>query len=177
ISKLKPVAGRMNILRGQEGSTIIDDSYNASPLAVSAALDTLYTVEAPQRIAILGSMNELGNISPQAHELIGLQCDPSKIEWVITIGEDAAKYLAPAAVKKGCQVKTCHTPYEAGGFAHSVLKRGAVVLVKGSQNGVYSEEAVKVLLHNTEDNEQLVRQSSYWLKKKDDQFDRPVSED
>ena len=177
ISKLKPVAGRMNVLRGQEGSTIIDDSYNSSPLAVSAALDTLYSVEAPQRIAILGSMNELGNLTPQAHELAGQKCDPSKLEWVITIGEDAAKYLAPAAVKKGCQVKTCHTPYEAGGFAHSILKRGAVVLVKGSQNGVYSEEAVKILLHNTEDSEQLVRQSPYWLKKKDDQFDRPVSED
>ncbi len=177
ISKLKPVAGRMNVLRGQAGSTIIDDSYNASPLAVSAAIETLYTVDAPQRIAILGSMNELGTMSAQAHEKVGLLCDPSKLEWVITIGEEAAKYLAPAALKKGCQVKTCHSPYEAGGFAHSVLKKGAVVLVKGSQNGVYSEEAVKVLLHTTEDGEQLVRQSPYWLKKKDDQFDRPVLED
>lgn len=177
VSKLKPVAGRMNVLRGQEGSTIIDDSYNSSPLAVSAALDTLYTVDAPQRIVILGSMNELGTVSAQAHEQIGLKCDPAKLDWVITIGEEAAKYIAPAALKKGCQVKTCHSPYEAGGFAHSVLKRDAVVLVKGSQNGVFSEEAVKVLLHTTEDGEQLVRQSPYWLKKKDDQFDRPVSED
>lgn len=177
ISKIKPVPGRMQVLRGLDNSTIIDDTYNASPLAVSAALATLMQIEAPQRIAILGSMNELGQTSAQAHEMVGLLCDPTKIDWVVTIGEDAMKYLAPAALKKGCQVKTCASPYEAGGFVHKVLKPGAVVLAKGSQNGVFAEEAVKVLLHNTEDEELLVRQSPAWLKKKDDQFDRPVAED
>lgn len=177
ISKIKPVPGRMQALRGLQNSTIIDDTYNASPLAVEAALQTLMQIDAPQRIAILGSMNELGQSSAQAHEMVGLLCDPAKIEWVITIGEEAAKYLAPAAVKKGCQVKTCISPYEAGAFAHKVLKRDAVVLAKGSQNGVFAEEAVKILLHDTEDEARLVRQSESWLKKKDDQFDRPVPED
>lgn len=177
VGRIKPVAGRMQILRGQQGSTIIDDTYNASPLAVVAALKTLVSIEAPQRIAILGSMNELGLMSAQAHEEIGLLCDPSRIEWIVTIGEDAEKYLAPAAQKNGCQVKSFQNPYEAGGFVHSVLKRGAVVLAKGSQNGVFAEEAVKVLLHNTEDEEKLVRQSPRWLKIKDDLYDRPVAED
>lgn len=176
ISKIKPVPGRMQLLRGVENSTIIDDTYNASPLAVEAALKTLFDVDAEQRIAILGSMNELGIMSAQAHEKIGLQCDPSKVEWVITIGEEAAKYLAPAAIKRGCQVKSFQSPYEAGGFAHKMLKPGAVILAKGSQNGVFAEEAVKGLLHSTEDEEKLVRQSAYWLKKKDDQFDKPVND-
>lgn len=177
LSKIKPVAGRMQVLRGLENSTIIDDTYNSSPLAAVAALKVLTDIETPQRIAILGSMNELGNTSAQAHEKIGMLCDPNKIEWVVTIGDDAQKYLAPAALKNGCQVKSFVSPYEAGGFVHSVLKHGAVVLAKGSQNGVFAEEAVKVLLHSTEDEEKLVRQSPYWLKKKDDQFDRPVPED
>jgi len=177
IGKIKPTSGRMQLLRGLENSTIIDDTYNASPLAVEAALKTLVDVEAPQRIAILGSMNELGAMSPQAHEKVGMNCDPSKIEWIVTIGDDAEKYLAPAALKKGCQVKSFKDPYRAGGFVHSILKPGAVVLAKGSQNGVFAEEAVKVLLHSTEDEEKLVRQSPYWLQKKDDQFDRPVAED
>ena len=177
ISRLKPVAGRMQVLRGQNDSTIIDDTYNASPLAVIAALKTLVEIEAPQRIALLGSMNELGKMSAQAHEEIGLLCDPTQIEWVVTIGEDEEKYLAPAALKNGCQVKSFQSPYQAGGFVHSVLKPGAVILAKGSQNHVFAEEAVKVLLHSTEDEERLVRQSEYWLKKKDDQFDRPVPED
>ena len=177
MSKIKPVPGRMQVLRGLEGSTIIDDTYNSSPLAAAAAIKTLTDIETPQRIAILGSMNELGNASAQAHEKIGKLCDPALLEWVVTIGDDAQKYLAPAAQSKGCQVKSFKSPYEAGGFAHSVLKPGAVILAKGSQNGVFAEEAVKILLHSTEDEEKLVRQSEYWLKKKDDQFDRPVPED
>lgn len=170
VTKIRPSKGRMNLLRGLEGSTIIDDSYNASPLAVKAALQTLYKVDTPERIAILGSMNELGAISISAHEAIGKLCDPAKLEWVITIGDEAAKHLAPEAEKRGCQVRSFKTPYQAGGFAHSVLKEGAVVLVKGSQNGVFAEEAVKELLHSTEDEEQLVRQSEYWLGVKKEQF-------
>lgn len=177
LSKLKPVPGRMQVLRGLNHSTIIDDTYNASPLAVQAALATLYSIEAPQRIAILGSMNELGQSSAQAHEKIGLLCDPAKLDWVVTIGEEAEKYLAPAAIKQGCQVKSFGSPYEAGGFVHSVLKTGAVVLAKGSQNGVFAEEAAKVLLHSTDDEEKLVRQTPQWLAKKDEQFDKPVTED
>lgn len=170
VSKIRPSKGRMNILRGLEGSTIIDDTYNSSPLAVKAALTTLYAIETPQRIAILGSMNELGATSAASHETVGKFCDPSKLEWVVTIGDEAKKYLAPGAEKQGCQVRSFTTPYQAAGFVHSVLREGAVVLVKGSQNGVFAEEAVKELLHSTEEEEQLVRQSDYWLKVKEDQF-------
>jgi UDP-N-acetylmuramoyl-tripeptide--D-alanyl-D-alanine ligase len=160
----------MNVLRGMEGSTIIDDTYNASPLAAKSALATLYAIDAPQRIAILGSMNELGSTSAASHASVGSFCDPTKLEWVVTIGDEAATHLAPAAEKQGCQVRTFKTPYQAGGFVHSVLRDGAVVLAKGSQNGVFAEEAVKELLHSTEDVDQLVRQSEYWLKVKEEQF-------
>ena len=170
LSKIRPVKGRMNILRGLEDSVLIDDTYNASPLAVKAALDTLYSIEAPQRIAILGSMNELGASSAQAHEQAGKLCDASKLDWVVTIGSEAEKYLAPAAASKGCQVRSFASPYQAGGFVHSVLKPGAVVLAKGSQNGVFAEEALKVLLHATEEESSLVRQSDFWLKRKSEQF-------
>lgn len=177
ISKIKPVPGRMHVLRGLENSVIIDDTYNASPLAVEAALNTLLKIEAPQRIAILGSMNELGVLSAQSHEYIGALCDPAKFEWIVTIGDEAAKHLAPAAQKRGCQVKSFMSPYEAGGFVHSVMKPGAVILAKGSQNGVFAEEAVKILLYNTDDEEMLVRQTPHWLRVKDEQFDKPVAED
>jgi len=167
---IRPVHGRMNLLAGVSESTIIDDTYNASPLAVEAALKTLYGIEAPQRIAILGSMNELGATSELEHTRIGELCDPSLLNWVLTIGEDAAKWLAPAARARGCQVKSFKSPYAAGAFAHSVIEEGAVILVKGSQNGVYAEEAVKLLLHSTEDEANLVRQSQSWIDKKEKQF-------
>lgn len=170
ISKIRPSNGRMNLLQGLDETTIIDDTYNSSPLAVEAALMTLYVAEASQHIAVLGSMNELGASSASAHELVGAFCDPTKLDWVVTIGDEAGKYLAPAAERNGCQVRAFRTPYQAAGFVHSVLQPGAVILVKGSQNGVFAEEAVKELLHSTEDEEQLVRQSEYWLNIKKEQF-------
>lgn len=170
LSKIRAAKGRMQILQGLHGSVLIDDTYNASPLAVKAALETLYTIEAPQRIAILGSMNELGNTSAKSHESVGMLCDPSKLDWVVTIGDEAAKYLAPAATNKGCQVKSFKTPYQAGGFVNKVLQPGAVVLAKGSQNGVFAEEALKVLIKSGEDEKLLVRQSEYWMTVKSDQF-------
>lgn len=177
LSKIRPVKGRMQILRGLKDSILIDDSYNSSPLAAKAALETLYEIDAPQRIAVLGTMRELGDLSAQAHEQLGAFCDPQKLAWVVTIGSEAKQYLAPAATKKGCQVRSFDNPYDAGSFVHSVLEPKAVVLVKGSQNTVFSEEALKILLHNTEDEEQLVRQSPYWLKVKAQQFEKPVGED
>lgn len=170
VSKIRPTKGRMNILRGLDGTTIIDDTYNSSPLAAKAALQTLYSIDTPQRIAILGSMNEFGAASPAAHRAVGDFCDPAKLEWVVTIGDEAQKYLATAAASKGCQVRSFKTPYQAGGFVHSVMRSGAVILAKGSQNGVFAEEAVKELLHSTEDEEQLVRQSEYWHKVKEQAF-------
>lgn len=177
ISKVKPTPGRMNPLRGQEGSTIIDDTYGANPLSTQQALLTLMNVEAPQRIAVVGSMNGLGVKSPQLHEQVGTVCHPDKLDWLVTIGEEAGTFLAPAAQKNGCQVKSFQTPYQAAAFVHKQLKPGAVVLIKGSRDGVYAEEAVKVLLHVTEDEALLVRQSPYWLARKDELFDKPVAED
>ncbi|MBC7746636.1 UDP-N-acetylmuramoyl-tripeptide--D-alanyl-D-alanine ligase [Pedobacter sp.] len=170
LSKVTPVAGRMQLLRGMNGSTLIDDTYNSSPLAAIAAIETLYAIDAPQRIAILGSMNELGAFSEEAHKQVALHCDPNKLAWVVTIGKEAATYLAPVALAKGCQVKSFDSPYQAGGFVHGVIEPGAVILAKGSQNGVFAEEALKVLLHSTEDEELLVRQSPAWLQTKSDQF-------
>jgi UDP-N-acetylmuramoyl-tripeptide--D-alanyl-D-alanine ligase len=171
MARIRPVAGRMQLLKGLEGSLLIDDTYNSSPQAAIAALNTLYTFPSEQRIAILGSMNELGDYSKQAHEEVGLTCDPAKLDCVVTIGAEAEQYLAPAAASRGCQVKSFASPYEAGAFVHKILHPGAVVLAKGSQNRIFAEEALKVLLADGEDVHKLVRQSQRWLDKKAKQFD------
>jgi UDP-N-acetylmuramoyl-tripeptide--D-alanyl-D-alanine ligase len=162
IEDITPVNGRMNVLRGFNESILIDDTYNSSPAAASAALQTLYSMQAPQRIAILGSMNELGESSAVEHEALGKLCDPNLLAWVVTIGEEAEKNLAPAARARGCQVKSFHTAIEAGAFVKSVLENRAVVLAKGSQGNIYAEEAVKILLHDTAEDHYLVRQSPSW---------------
>ena len=171
LASLRPTPGRMNVLRGVEDSIIIDDSYNSSPLAASSALQVLYGLQVPQRVAVFGSMNELGEISASEHEKLGYMCDPSLLDWVITVGDEAEKYLAPAAKKRGCQVKSFRTSIEAGAFAHQILTRGAAILFKGSQGDIYLEEAVKVVAMMTED-DKLVRQSIEWMRIKEEFFSK-----
>ncbi len=166
IKKLVPVSGRMQRLQGINNSLIIDETYNASPVAVKAALDSLYELKAPQKIAILGNMNELGHMSVDAHREIGEYCEPKQLDLVVTIGPDANKYLAPAAKRRGCMVATFTDPFSAGEFVRNRIKQNAIVLAKGSQNGVFAEESVKMLLRDSDDEKLLVRQSPEWMAKK-----------
>ena len=170
VATIKPVPGRMQILPGIQNSSLIDDTYNSSPVAVRAALDVLYATAATQRIAILGSMNEMGASSPAMHHQVGTYCDPSKLDLVITIGTEASESLAPAAREQGCTVVSFDNPLLAGRYAAAHLKEGAVVLAKGSQNGVYAEESLVPLLAEAADRTRLVRQSPYWLRCKTQQL-------
>jgi len=171
LNNIQAVNGRMNLLRGVKNTIIIDDTYNSSPLAAASAIKTLYQLTVPQRIAVLGSMNELGATSPAEHEALGKLCDPNELTHVITVGEDAEKYLAPAARANGCHVVSFKSAIEAGGYVHQVLEPGAAILFKGSQGSIYLEEAVKVILHSTADQSKLVRQSPEWLAKKQKFFE------
>jgi UDP-N-acetylmuramoyl-tripeptide--D-alanyl-D-alanine ligase len=170
LREAEPVKGRMRRFAGIQASTIIDDTYNSSPRAAKAALDVLRQFETSQRIAVLGTMNEMGDYSEQAHREVGDYCRPDYIEQVVTIGHDANEYLAAAAEANGCKVKRFDDPYEAGTYIHKHLKQGAVILCKGSQNGVFAEETVKLLLADPADAINLVRQSDYWLERKRQQF-------
>ncbi|MBC7459386.1 hypothetical protein H7200_01580 [Candidatus Saccharibacteria bacterium] len=171
-SKIRAVNGRMNILRGVKDTILIDDTYNSSPLAVNAALQALYGLSVPQRIAVLGSMNELGDTSAVEHQSVGAVCSPNELAHVITVGEEAEKYLAPAARANGCHVVSFKTALEAGAYVHKVLEPGAAILFKGSQGGIYLEEAVKIVLHSTDDEARLVRQSQSWLQTKNNFFSK-----
>jgi len=164
---IKPVAGRMQLLHGTQNSTIIDDTYNSSPVAAKGAVETLLSLEAPQRIALLGSMSELGAVSAEEHVKIGKMFHPDDVDWVVTVGEEAQKYLMPAAHANGCQVKSFLSAVDAGAFVHGQLRPGGLVLAKGSQNGIFVEEAVKILLKHPEDNRLLVRQSPSWMAHKE----------
>ncbi len=163
---IRPVAGRMNVLRGVKNSILIDDTYNSSPAAAAAAINTLSNIVAPQKIAIMGNMNELGASSPEEHARIGNLCRAGNIDWVVTIGDDAKNYLAPAALANGCFVRSFPDAISAGSFVHSKIEPGAVVLAKGSQGGVFAEEALKIILHSTADSKKLVRQEPEWLEAK-----------
>ena len=172
LAEIHPVRGRMNPLAGVNGSIIIDDTYNSSPEAVIAALDAL--AKAPitgRRIAILGSMNELGAESPRYHREVGAAA--AGLDLLVTVGKLANEYLGPAATAAGLdptRYRPADSPQAAADFLALLLRPGDVLLAKGSQNGVFAEEAVKPLLANPADTRHLVRQSAAWMKVKAKQF-------
>lgn len=170
VSEYSNPAGRMSILKGKNNSTIIDDTYNASPLATIAGLKTLYEMPANKKIALLGNMNELGDYSEQAHKEVGQFCDKNELDLIITLGVDANKYLAEIAESNGCKVVRVTSPLQAGQLILNEIIDGSVIYAKGSQNGVYAEEAVKMLLDDLKDSQKLVRQNNEWLTKKNNQF-------
>lgn len=165
VRNIQPVPGRMSLLKGLDGTWIIDDTYNSSPAAALSALRTLYDVfaDAPQRIAVLGDMRELGATSQFEHEALGANCNGERLAWVVTVGPDTEKYLAPIARQHGCQVKSFKNPIEAAEFVRTITEEGAAILVKGSQNTIYLEEAVKNLCLMSE-HSKLVRQSPEWMQ-------------
>lgn len=171
IAAFRPLTGHVKVLEGAEDSTILDDTANTSPLGARTAMQTLYRVPSPQRIAVLGSMRRLGSFSQTAHHEIGALCDSTQLAWVITVGDEANRWLAPAARGKGCQVKECDNAVEAGAFVHGLLEEGSVILFNGHEQD-YLEEGVKVVLRAARDGDDLIRQSPEWLKKKAEAFSR-----
>lgn len=162
VKKLKPFKGRMNVLEGIKDSIIIDDSYNANPDSMFEALEFLSKVEG-RKIAALGTMNELGDSEPAAHQKVGEKAATS-VNILVTVGEPAKKYLAKAAEKAGMtQVKSFSSSEEAGEYLKGIIKKGDVILAKGSQNNVRMEKAVeKIMAHPEERVSKLVRQSQFW---------------
>ncbi len=165
----EPGPGRMRVIEGLGGSTIIDDTYNASPAAVAVALQTLHELETGGRkIVLFGDMLELGKYSDAAHDAVGKQASGIVSEF-ITVGELAAR-SAESARRAGLnpdrivEYKRGESRAAGEAFAKQV-REGDVILVKGSQ-GMRMEYAVKALMaepHRA--TELLVRQGDEWLSR------------
>ena len=160
--------GRMNLVKGLNQSTIIDDTYNSSPDAVISALNTLKSLNiSGQKIAILGDMMELGKYSAQEHRNIG-KTVVSLVDFLITVGP-RSKMTAHEAVEQGMDPRKASSydnSYEVIEKGLPALNAGDVVLVKGSQS-VRMERIVKALMAEPDRaSELIVRQEREWLEKK-----------
>src|SRR3989344_3812604 len=94
-----PLSGRLCIVEGIKNSIILDDSYNASPTATHAALDTLRDVPARRRIAALADMLEIGKFTIEAHQAMR-ELVASFVDILITVGP-RAKFIAREAIECG----------------------------------------------------------------------------
>ncbi len=81
-----PVAGRLQKKQATHGATVIDDTYNANPDSVRAAIDVLATAPAP-RTLVLGDMGEVGSEGVAFHEEIGAYARARQIDQLFTMGE------------------------------------------------------------------------------------------
>ena len=89
IAAYRPVGSRMHLVRCGGGRIIIDDCYNANPQAMAEALRILAQTEHPRRMAVLGDMGELGDLTEQAHRDMGTLARTLGLNTVVAIGPKA----------------------------------------------------------------------------------------
>jgi UDP-N-acetylmuramyl pentapeptide synthase len=168
LGTLPEASGRMHIIEGKNGSTIIDDSYNASPVAGTAALQTLEMIKGERKIALLGDMLELGQYEEEEHRNLGNMA-AKIVDELVVVGK-RAQWIAEAAQAVGLSQGNIHafaTSIEAGEWLSAQISSGDIILVKGSQgsgeNMIRMERAIKLLMaHPEEASKLLVRQEKEW---------------
>jgi UDP-N-acetylmuramoyl-tripeptide--D-alanyl-D-alanine ligase len=167
LSYHSPAPGRMRVLPGIKGTTIIDDTYNSSPVALHEALNTLGHADAVhKKIAVLGDMLELGVYSAEEHKRAGKHVK-EVADILITVGVRARGIAEGALDNKMSEKKVFQfeSSRDAGKYLQTILKAGDVVLVKGSQ-GVRMEKTVEeILLNPLEKEKLLVRQDTEWANR------------
>ncbi len=134
LRRLQLTAGRLT-QKTIGGIRILDDTYNANPDSMAAALVTLARMPVEgSRIAVLGGMGELGKESERGHRSVGEVAGREKIGCVITVGE-TAEWIAEAAEKSGVVriIRTADAE-EAARVLGDIAKPGDTVLVKASRS-------------------------------------------
>jgi len=156
--------GRFSVFKGINNSTIFDSSYNSSLEASVGALEVLNDLGAKKRkVGILGDMRELGSLSQLQHELLAKEII-KKIDFTILIGPQMKEYVVPILEKDNFPFKSFETYKEAKEFILHFIKRNDLILVKGSQNTLFLERIVELLLADKKDKDKLCRRGKYWDK-------------
>jgi UDP-N-acetylmuramoyl-tripeptide--D-alanyl-D-alanine ligase len=142
--------GRLRVYRLENSVCLIDDTFNANPNSVKAAIDVLTQISKECNIAVLGSMSELGRFSKNGHKEVGRYLADKNITYLFTYGI-GAKIIGKEAISNGFpSQRVLHSIYR--NTLHQRLKRainpGSTVLVKGSHN-MMMNKTVKFLESGT----------------------------
>lgn len=148
ILEFEPTKMRMAILHRGDNITILNDTYNANPQSMRAAVDILSKQECSYRIAVLGDMLELGELGPALHQSVGRFLGQSGIDCLVTVGK-LGEYIADGAQENGCgAIYRCANQAEAQIALSSEVKPGSTILVKASR-GMKFEHLVDYLAEMT----------------------------
>src|SRR3989344_600253 len=167
LSKYQAPPGRLRLLPGIKKSLILDDSYNASPLATNAALDTLQELDGGRKIVAFGVMLEIGKFTILAHQTVGEKI--AKIaDYFVAVGP-RSKFAAEEAIVQGMdesKVINFSTSQEAAIHLKSKIQEGDLILVKGSQSMRMEKIVEEIIAEPERAGELLARQDEYWKNKK-----------
>ena len=134
LQQFSGVRGRLNMLKGPNGSTIIDDSYNANLASVKAGIDVLATYPG-EKILAMGDVAELGDHSQSQHEAIGHYAKERGIDKLFAVGN--ASQFCVLAFGEGAK----HFPNrpELATYLRACLHKDVSVLIKGSRSSGMDE--------------------------------------
>ncbi|MBI5742666.1 MAG: hypothetical protein HZA25_02415 [Candidatus Niyogibacteria bacterium] len=156
--------GRLKLIEGIKHSWLLDDTYNSSPVALHAALDTLHDIPAKRRIAVLGDMLELGKYTIEAHKDIGRRVKTLGIDTLFVVGP-RSKFIAQEARELGMpqtQIFEFSDAREAGPALKDLIEEGDVVLLKGSQSMRIERVVEEAMAHPESAASLLIRQDKFW---------------
>jgi UDP-N-acetylmuramoyl-tripeptide--D-alanyl-D-alanine ligase len=148
LTKFAAVAGRQKVIQGRAGSIIIDDTYNANPASMRAAVESLVTTSG-RRILVLGPMAELGVDSEALHAQIGALIGASGIETFFATGDPMrAATLRCDEISNG-KARWFASKTSLVEALLPMLQEGVTVLIKGSRSSAM-EEVVRILVQSQE---------------------------
>lgn len=124
---------RLRVERLNGERIMINDSYNANPQSMGAALRVLASTNATARIAMLGDMKELGDATEPGHREIGRQVGELGIDLLIAVGDHCKEYMVPAAKAAGCpDVRWYEDKTQAYADLMDEYREGTAILLKAS---------------------------------------------
>ena len=166
MKKYVPPKGRLNLINGIKNTTIIDDTYNASPEGTISSLWLLNSIKSSgKKIAVLGDMLELGKLSIEKHKLVGKIISELNIDDLILVGEKTRDLAYSAKINGFGKEHIFHfdNSDRAKKFVQELVEKNDIILVKGSQS-MRMEKIVKEIMAEPEKaNDLLVRQDKLWI--------------
>lgn len=169
-------SGRFSVLEWQEWSILFDSTYNSSPLSVQKVLNTVHNVKKdifPDRDVwlMLWDMRELWDLTESDHRKVAAYVH-SMADRVFLVWDSMGKYMQDELEKIWFDmslVEHFDNSIELWEYVKTELIKSdkpKLIIWKGSQNTIFLEEAIKILLEKQKDIDNLTRQSDWWMKKK-----------
>jgi UDP-N-acetylmuramoyl-tripeptide--D-alanyl-D-alanine ligase len=166
LANYEPPKGRMHLIDGEKDTIIIDDTYNSSPAAASAAIETLKLFVKNRKIAVLGDMLELGRHSANEHRRVGSEAG-DVADILLTVGfrsRDIAQGALDAGMKDN-NILQYEDASGAGKALEAIIAPGDVILIKGSQSMRMERIVEEVMADPAHARDLLVRQDREWRLK------------